>query len=79
MRRTVVFGPAYVDRVIRVDRPLLESGRLDGSMDGRALGDGGTLVLVDWAGNKLAIDRPGGCFDDPSGTILLLGLLGGAR
>src|SRR4051794_1292754 len=43
-RRTQVFGPAYLDRVVRIDRPLIDPAvgpPLDQSVDGRFMfGDG---------------------------------------
>ncbi|WP_165063406.1 carbohydrate kinase family protein [Paludisphaera rhizosphaerae] len=48
--RVRVFGPAYLDRVLRVDRPLLGSecdSPLDQSVEGRqGFGDGDELVLI---------------------------------
>jgi ribokinase len=71
-RRTQVFGPAYLDRVLRIDGPLLDpdlSPPLDQSVDGRwKFGEG--LSLVDPDGRTIAIalgdDWPG-----PSGTVAL--------
>jgi sugar/nucleoside kinase (ribokinase family) len=71
-RRTQVFGPAYLDRVMRIDEPLLgpHSGPpFDQSVDGRWMfGEG--LTLVDPDGRTLAIALP----DDwpgPTGRVIL--------
>jgi ribokinase len=68
----LVFGPAYLDRVIRVDRPLLDpdlGGRpLDGSVDGRWVEPGDGLALIDPLGNRIVVELP----DDwpgPRGTV----------
>jgi ribokinase len=71
-RQTQVFGPAYLDRVLRIDRSLLEpelSPPLDQSVDGRwKFGVG--LTLIDPAGRTIAItlgdDWPG-----PAGNVML--------
>src|SRR5690349_8429582 len=59
-RHTVVFGPAYLDRVLRVGGPLLgpESGPpLDQSVEGAwAFGEG--LRLVDDQGSVLHVELP---------------------
>ncbi|MFO0890821.1 MAG: PfkB family carbohydrate kinase [Isosphaeraceae bacterium] len=74
----VVFGPAYLDRVLRVDRPLVEGssmGPLDRSQNatGRfAAGLG--LELVDEAGHTLRIEPPGG-WPGPDGRVVLEGTL----
>jgi sugar/nucleoside kinase (ribokinase family) len=72
MRRTIVFGPAYLDRVMRVDRPLLEEGTgppIDQSVEGR-LEAGEGLSLIDPVGRTievgLPLDWPG-----PEGTVFL--------
>jgi ribokinase len=64
---TLVFGPAYLDRVLRVDRPLLDEaaiGPIDGSVDG-SWEPGQGLVLTDPLGGTLTIDLsldwPGPC------------------
>ncbi len=65
--RVQVFGPAYLDRVVRVDRPLLDRGGgppLDQSVEGRPrFGEGDRLELVDPTGTTLSIALP----DDWSG------------
>src|SRR5258708_5062434 len=72
MRRvTHVFGPAYLDRVVLVDRPLHQSGRppLDQSVDGTwRFGTG--LTLRDRLGNELLIEPPPG-WPGPTGAITL--------
>lgn len=71
-RRTMVFGPAYVDRVVRIDGPLVApalGGPLDQSVDGRwKFGPG--LTLVDPAGKTIAIDLPPD-WPGPTGAIEL--------
>jgi sugar/nucleoside kinase (ribokinase family) len=68
----LIFGPAYLDRVVLVDRPLVDpalGGRpLDGSVDGRWLEAGDGLTLVDPSGNRLAIELPEG-WPGPTGLI----------
>lgn len=56
MRRTRVYGPAYLDHVVRVDRPLLKGATFDGSHDGRAEPGGGPLRLVDRTGGEIVLD-----------------------
>jgi ribokinase len=68
----LIFGPAYLDRVVRVDQPLvypsLGEQPLDGSVDGLWLAEGDGLTLLDPIENRLivetATDWPG-----PSGTV----------
>jgi hypothetical protein len=71
-RRVQVFGPAYLDRVVRVDRPLVEPGfgpPLDQSVDGLwEFGPG--LVLTDPDGRSIVVDPPDG-WPGPSGTVSL--------
>jgi ribokinase len=73
-RLTQVFGPAYLDRVLRVDRPLLDPALgppLDQSVDGRWMfGEGPALTLIDPSGRTIAVVLP----DDwpgPSGSVML--------
>ncbi len=72
--RVVVFGPAYLDRVVRVDRPMLDdpSGPpLDQSVDGEWKFAGGQrLELVDPGGLVIAIMPPIG-WTGPLGEIRL--------
>ncbi len=62
-RRVAVFGPAYLDRVLRVDRPLIDPALgppLDQSVDGEwKFGTNPTLELVDPADYTLEIDPAG--------------------
>jgi sugar/nucleoside kinase (ribokinase family) len=71
-RRVVVFGPAYLDRVLRVDRPLVDPALgppLDQSVDGVCeFGTNPTLDLVDPSGYTIAIDLPAG-WPGPKGVI----------
>ncbi len=84
---TIVFGPAYLDRVVRVDRPLVDPALgnrpLDGSVDGAWIEAGGGLTLLDPAGNRIIVDLPAG-WPGPSGTVGLAralhdGAPGGSR
>src|SRR4051794_36672928 len=72
--RTLVFGPAYLDRVLRVDRRLVDpalGGRpLDGSVDGTWAGPGDGLVLRDPAGSRIIVALPGD-WPGPTGTVAL--------
>ncbi|WP_435009761.1 carbohydrate kinase family protein [Tundrisphaera lichenicola] len=70
----LVFGPAYLDRIVRVDRPLVDPSfgdrPLDGSVDGSWTEPGEGLSLIDPSGNQIRVQLP----DDwpgPSGTIRL--------
>ncbi|APW63312.1 PfkB family carbohydrate kinase [Paludisphaera borealis] len=60
--RVQVFGPAYLDRVLRVDRPLLDPDvgpPLDQSVDGRPrFGAGDRLDIIDPLGTSLSIAVP---------------------
>jgi ribokinase len=71
-RRTLVFGPAYLDRVVKVDRPLVEPGfgpPLDQSDDGRwEFGPG--LGVIDPEGRTIAVELPNG-WPGPTGTVVL--------
>jgi sugar/nucleoside kinase (ribokinase family) len=75
---TLVFGPAYLDRVIRVDRPLVDPDvgdpPLDESVDGSWLEAGEGLVLLDPSGSRIVVDLPVD-WPGPSGTIGLSRLL----
>ncbi len=70
--RPLIFGPAYLDRVLRVDRPLVDPalGRrpLDGSVDGRWLEPGSGLTLLDPLGNRLIVELPGS-WPGPTGLV----------
>ncbi|HEX8199862.1 MAG TPA: sugar kinase, partial [Isosphaeraceae bacterium] len=73
-RRVRVFGPAYLDRVLRVDRPLLPpelGGVLDGSVEGSWAGEpGAVLTLEDPAGGAIVADLPEG-WPGPTGRVRL--------
>ena len=74
----LVFGPAYLDRVIRVGRPLLDpatnAGVIDRSVDGRRLaGDpsvDGLIHLVGPEDATLTIDPPDG-WPGPWGSVAI--------
>jgi sugar/nucleoside kinase (ribokinase family) len=76
-RRTVVFGPAYLDRVLLVDRPLVDpehDASLDQSIEGVwTFGPG--LKLVDDEGSSIKIELPAD-WPGPTGGVGLRGLLG---
>ncbi len=61
---TLVFGPAYLDRIIRVDRPLVDPALclppIDRSVDGEWLDDdsGGLIRLVDPSSASIVIEPP---------------------
>jgi hypothetical protein len=58
--RVLVFGPAYLDRVLQVDRPLVDPSigpPLDLSVDGR-LTDGAGLTVLDPQGGSIIVDLP---------------------
>ncbi len=72
MRNVVVYGPAYLDRVLRVDRPILDSsqgGPVDQGADVR-WEPGQGLVLADPGGGRLRIELPEG-WPGPNGTARL--------
>lgn len=73
-RRVAVFGPAYLDRVLRVDRPLVDpalGSPLDQSVDGRwKFGTTTTLELIDPAGFTIAIELPAD-WPGPTGEVQL--------
>jgi ribokinase len=70
----LIFGPAYLDRVVRVDRRLVDPDLgeqpLDGSVDGRMIQDGDWLLLIDPIANKLNLQIPPG-WTGPTGTVEL--------
>ncbi|SIO61061.1 ribokinase [Singulisphaera sp. GP187] len=71
-RRTLVFGPAYLDRILRVNQPLLASdggGPLDQSVDGR-LRFGPGLTLVDPDGGLMELELPAD-WPGPTGRVEL--------
>jgi sugar/nucleoside kinase (ribokinase family) len=68
----LVFGPAYLDRILRVDRPLVDPSfrerPLDGSVDGNWLEPSEGLALLDPLGNRLILELPEG-WPGPWGTV----------
>lgn len=71
--RVRVFGPAYLDRILRVDGPLLgpDSPPLDQSVGGRAgFGGGDGLALIDPDGAELTVDLPAD-WPGPRGVVEL--------
>jgi ribokinase len=68
-RRVQVFGPAYLDRVLRVDRPLVAPGRppLDQSVEG-AWTFGPGLRFRDPAGATISVEPPPG-WPGPTGVV----------
>ena len=58
MRRIVVYGPAYLDRVVHVDRPLLREGVIDGSFEGTITGSAPHWIIRDAQGRVLNVERP---------------------
>jgi len=72
--RAMVFGPAYLDRVLRVDRPLVApdlGSPIDQSVDGSLGFTGGrSLELTDPAGYTIEITPPPG-WPGPLGRIEL--------
>ncbi len=83
-RRVVVFGPAYLDRVLRVDRPLVPSGQrppIDQSVDGEwEFGDDPHIRVTGPDGFTLDIappvDWPGPTGDVRLWTPVRAGLVG---
>jgi sugar/nucleoside kinase (ribokinase family) len=75
-RRVQVFGPAYLDRVLLVDRPLAGPGEppLDQSVDG-AWTFGAGLVFRDPHGSTLVVEPPTD-WPGPCGTVALSTRLG---
>ncbi|GAC1466067.1 MAG: hypothetical protein NVSMB9_06260 [Isosphaeraceae bacterium] len=71
-----VFGPAYLDRVLLVDRPLAGHGESpwDQSVDG-SLGFGSDLLIRDEKGSTLVVDLPLG-WPGPRGVVEVKGRLG---
>lgn len=71
---TMVLGPAYLDRVLRIDRPLRAdpaAAPIDRSVVGTSrFADGPRLELVDPGGNTLMIDLPGR-WPGPFGRVAL--------
>jgi sugar/nucleoside kinase (ribokinase family) len=73
-RRVSVFGPAYLDRVLRVDQPLLDptlGPPLDQSVDGAwKFGANPTLELADPVGYAIEVELPAD-WPGPTGSIRL--------
>ncbi len=73
-RRVLVYGPAYLDRVLRVEGPLVDpsqGGPLDRSVEAGGLsGDGPSLRLVDSLESTLEIDPPP-LWPGPTGILRL--------
>jgi sugar/nucleoside kinase (ribokinase family) len=61
-RRVSVFGPAYLDRVLRIDQPIVATGEgppIDQSVEGEwKFGEGDGIHIVDPVGFVLDIDPP---------------------
>ncbi len=78
-RRVAVFGPAYLDRVLCVDRPLTDRTRyppIDQSVDGKwRFAAHQSLVVVDPMGSTLEIEVPGD-WPGPTGEIQVARPLG---
>jgi ribokinase len=72
--RVAVFGPAYLDRVLRVDRSLIApstGGTVDQSVDGRLRFDPtGGLTVVDPAGYRLLVELPD-YWPGPTGEVTI--------
>jgi sugar/nucleoside kinase (ribokinase family) len=77
-RRVVVFGPAYLDRVLRVDRPLIgdpSGSPIDQSVEADwKFAEGGTIELLSPPGFALEILPPPG-WPGPWGEVRLRGPL----
>jgi sugar/nucleoside kinase (ribokinase family) len=73
-RRVSVFGPAYLDRVLRVDQPLVDPSSgppLDQSVEGTwKFGANRSLELADPAGCAITIELPAD-WPGPTGSIRL--------
>jgi ribokinase len=73
-RRVLVFGPAYLDRVLRVDRPLIadeQAPPIDQSVEGEwKFADRGTIAVLSPDGSVIEIDPPPG-WPGPWGEVRL--------
>jgi sugar/nucleoside kinase (ribokinase family) len=73
-RRVAVFGPAYLDRVLSVDGPLIDSSErppIDQSVEGAwKFGPNNKLALIDPSGSTVLIDLPSD-WPGPTGEIRL--------
>jgi sugar/nucleoside kinase (ribokinase family) len=71
-RRVAVFGPAYLDRVLAVDGPLIEPSEgppIDQSIEGAwKFGPENTLALIDPSGYTILIELPSN-WPGPTGEI----------
>src|SRR4051794_283891 len=71
--RVHVFGPVYLDRVLRVDGPLRSSGPIDRSVQGRveveSPDEGGLEIVAE--GGRLLIDPLPESWPGPRGQVLL--------
>ena len=75
-RKTLVFGPAYIDRVVRVDRPLIDPA-VGGVVDGSAMGtfedrepSDGRILITGLPSGDLGIELPPD-WPGPSGLLVL--------
>lgn len=75
-RRVLVFGPAYLDRILRVDRPLVAGDQgppIDQSVEGAwKFGESEAIEVIDPEGFSLEITPPPG-WPGPRGEIRLQG------
>lgn len=79
-RSTHIYGPAYLDRVLRIDRPLLDlktAAPLDRSVDGR-LEPGEGLTIADAAGGRILVEAPAN-WPGPWGIVRLEDSLANAK
>jgi hypothetical protein len=78
VNRVLVFGPAYLDRVLNVDRPLIDrelGPPLDQSVEGVwKFGNNSQLQLTDPAGYTIDVELPGD-WPGPTGEIRLGSLI----
>src|SRR4051794_28877673 len=72
MPEILVCGPAYLDRVLRIDQPLVDprdGPPVDASVEGE-LRAGGGLKLVDRMGGEILIELPEG-WPGPEGVCMI--------
>jgi ribokinase len=67
-RKTLAFGPAYIDRVLKVDRPLFDSVIIDRSATGRWEAQGSDLWIAGLPEGDLRVEPPDG-WPGPIGVI----------
>lgn len=75
MRTTIVYGPAYLDRVLRIDGQLVPGKRFDGSVDGELSDEQGVSGIEDRTGRAIeftGIDPA----SRPLGWVRIDGILG---